>query len=123
VPEAASPTILVVVRDGDVRDLIQLTLEQSGYSVHSAADEADAVKIAGSTKIDLLVTELAPSVDGRSIAERLRMGLPDLRVLFTTGWFDHPGFDELPGEMIIKQPFSRDDLMRAIDTVLGGWPG
>jgi len=109
--------ILVVVRDEDVRGLIGLML--SAFDVLVAADEDEALAIASSVEVDLLLTELglptdeeARSVDGRSLAGRL--GSP---ALYITSWFDHPDFIRLDGERIVKEPFSRDDLMRAIDAV------
>jgi two-component system cell cycle sensor histidine kinase/response regulator CckA len=112
-------TILIVVLDEDVRDLIRNLLERSQRDVVIAADEDEAVELARSAQIDLLLTEVAPSLDGRSLAERLRASVPELPVLYVTGWFDHPDFAELQEETLVKEPFSRDQLIRAIDAVLG----
>jgi two-component system cell cycle sensor histidine kinase/response regulator CckA len=111
-------TILVVVLDEDVRDLIRNLLERSERDVLIAAGEDEAFDLARSAEIDLLLTEVAPSLDGRSLAERLRASVPGLRVLYVTGWFDHPDFAELQEEALVKEPFSRDQLIRAIDAVL-----
>ena len=113
-------TILVVVLDEDVRGLISEILSQSSRNVVSAGDKAYALDVAHSTEIDLLLVELAPWADGRSLAERLRARMPALPVLYVTGWFDHPSFMPQDGEMVLKEPFSRDQLLRAIDDVLKG---
>jgi DNA-binding response OmpR family regulator len=115
-------TILVVALDRDVRDLIRNLLERSDREVLIAADESEALDLAGSAEIDLLLTEVAPYLDGRSLAKRLRARVPGLRVLFVTGWFDHPDFAELQEEAVVKEPFSREQLIRAIDAVLRGHP-
>jgi DNA-binding response OmpR family regulator len=115
-------TVLVVVLDEDVRGLIRDMLERSDCHVLVAADEAQALAVAGSAEIDLLLTEVAPLVDGRSIAERLRVRRPGLPVLYITAWFDHPDFAELKGEPIVREPFSPAELTRAIDAVLRSDP-
>ena len=56
------PSILVVVPDRDVRALVGHMLEGSRYRVLLAAGVAQAIAAQGSTEIDLLVTEVAPSV-------------------------------------------------------------
>jgi DNA-binding response OmpR family regulator len=115
-------TVLVVALEEDLRGLVRDVLQRSDCHVLVAADEAQAVVVAGSTEIDLLLTGVAPSLDGRSIAERLRVRRPGLPVLYITAWFDHPDFAELKGEPIVKEPFSPAELTRAIDAVLGGDP-
>ena len=112
------PTILVVVPDRDVRTLVGHMLEGSRYRVLLAAGVAQAIAAQGSTEIDLLVTEVAPSVDGFAIAEQLRACTPGLPVLYIGGWFDHPRYAELKQETVVSQPFSRSELMHAIDSVL-----
>ena len=116
-------TILVVVLNDDVRALIRHMLDRGDYHVIVAADEAEALDIAASVKIDMLLIELAPSIDGRSITKNLRGRMPGLPVLYITGWFDHADFAELKGVPIVKEPFTRDELTRAIDAVLCGGPG
>src|SRR5438094_270726 len=116
-------TVLAVVLDEDLRGLLRHMLEGPDCHVLVAADEDQAFELASSAEIDLLLTEVAPSVDGRSIAERLRVRRPGLPVLYITAWFDHPNFAELKTEPIVKEPFSRAELTRAIDAVLRGDPG
>ena len=116
-------TILVLVSDADVRELIRHILVRSEHRVLIAADEAHASRLARSGEIDVLLVEVAPAVDGRSIAERIRAAAPGLPVLFVTGWFDHPHFAGLEDEPIVKAPFSRKELARAIDAVVRGERG
>jgi PAS domain S-box-containing protein len=52
---------------------------------------------------DVLITEIDPLFDGRPVAARLRVGRPELPVLFITGWFDHPDFADLDRERIRKR--------------------
>jgi CheY-like chemotaxis protein len=107
-------TVLVVVLDNDLRVLIKRILEASGCRVLVAASKTEAFELAGSTEIDLLLTEVTPSIHGPAIAERLRARTPVLPVLYVT---DHPGLGDLDGEKILGKPFSREDLTRAIASV------
>ena len=113
-------TILVVVFDDDVRALVKRILEGPECHVLGAANAREAFDVVSSSEIALLLTELAPSFDGRSIAERLRSSKPGLPVLYFTDWYGHPDFMELQGEKILKKPFTRDELTDAIAAVLRG---
>lgn len=112
-------TVLVVVLDSDLRVLIKRILEAAGCRVLVAANGTEALELAGSTEIDLLLTEATPSIHGPAIAERLRARTPVLPVLYVT---DHPGVGDLDGERILEKPFSRDDLTRAIASLRPGQP-
>jgi DNA-binding response OmpR family regulator len=114
---SAASTIVVVVIDQDVRNLLRHMLERAGFHVLTAADEAEAWTVAGTAAIDLLLCEVGPGIRGRSIVDRLRARKPGLPVLFLTGWFDHPSFAELNGEAILKKPFSREQLIHAVENV------
>ena len=80
----------------------------------AAANENEAFELASSTEIDLLLTEVTPSIYGPAVAEQLRTRTPVLPVLYVT---DHPGLRDLDGEKILGKPFSREDLTRAIASV------
>jgi DNA-binding NtrC family response regulator len=113
-------TLLVVVPDDDLRALIGHMLGSSGSDVLVAANAGEALAVAGSAALDLLVAEVAPSFHGRSIAETLRERAPGLAVLYITG---HVDFRELADEVVLKTPFSRDQLARAIAAAVRGAPG
>ena len=87
-----SATILVVASDPDVRTLITHMLARSGFDALGAADEADALAVAGGADIDLLVIEVAPSFDGRSIVDHLGGQDHGVPVVYVSAWFDHQWF-------------------------------
>jgi DNA-binding response OmpR family regulator len=84
-------TILAVVLDDDLRDLIRRMLERSDHEVIVAADEAEALHRASSAQLDAVLIEVAPSMDGRSVAEALRARTPGLPVVYVSGWVRSPG--------------------------------
>lgn len=103
--------VLAIVQDDDLRALIRRVLEGSGCNVLVAGNAVEALSVASSAEIDMLLTEASPSVQGRAIAELLRERTPGLGVLFI---IDHPDVTGLEGEATLKKPFSRDELKHAI---------
>ena len=85
----AQRTILVVDDDQDVLDLARAYLEDQGYTVLQAANGTEGLRVLGSAKVDLLFTDiLMPGeMDGFELAERARQAYPELRVLYTSGFF------------------------------------
>jgi CheY-like chemotaxis protein len=82
-------TVLVAEDDAVVRVLAVRTLRECGYTVL----EADSMDAAGECvaqhqgPIHLLLTDVVmPGGGGRELAERLRDEMPDLRVIFTSGY-------------------------------------
>ena len=86
-------TILVVEDDETVRHLVVSMLKSSGYRVIAPATAAEALRICGefSTPLDLLLTDMVlPETDGADVAEQAVAARPDLRVLFMSGYTEHP---------------------------------
>jgi two-component system cell cycle sensor histidine kinase/response regulator CckA len=125
---AASPTAtpsgtLLVAEDDDVlRGLIQAMLEEGGYDVITAASGEEALEAAAAFEggIDALVTDVVmPGMRGPDLAARLRAARPDLRVVFVTGYGNHPFEQELrPGDTLLTKPFGMEALLSALGEVL-----
>jgi DNA-binding NtrC family response regulator len=64
------PTVLVVEDEPKMRRLLSLNLEEEGYSVLTAADAEGGLKILGSAKVDLVLTDV--KLPGMSGLEFLR---------------------------------------------------
>ena len=111
-------TILAVVLDDDLRDLIRSMLERSDHQVIFAADEAEAVDRASSAQIDVLLIEVARRWTVARLRRRSACRRRDCRSSTSACWFDHPDFVGLRGESVLKAPFSRDELARAIDAAV-----
>jgi DNA-binding response OmpR family regulator len=72
------PCVLLVEDDRSVRRYLEVTLERSGYKVLTAADGLEAMKLALSVPIDVVVTDaIMPNLSGHELARFLR-GTPKL---------------------------------------------
>jgi DNA-binding NtrC family response regulator len=102
-----------------VRELMTEVLEQSGYRVHSAANAAEALAVAGRIDgpVDLVVTDVVmPGEGGPELARRLAQARPALRVLFISGHLADTL--DLAGARFLAKPFGLDDLLRTVEDML-----
>ena len=118
----ARETVLVVEDEDAVRAYSVHALEELGYQVIAAADAEAALGLLQDREIDLLFADVGlPGLNGRELADRARQVLPDLAVLFTTGYAKnaivHNGVLDSDVEMISK-PFSVDGLARSVRKIL-----
>ena len=117
-------TILLVEDEVLVRNLTCRILEECGYTVIEASNGAEALEIydAGDCKFDLLMTDVVmPQMGGRELAEKLTAKLPNLKILFTSGYTDDAvvrhGVIET-NTNFIQKPFSPESLATKIKLIL-----
>ncbi len=118
-------TILVAEDDEAVRETVVGLLSDLGYRVLKAKDAQSALTIIESgMPIDLLFTDVV--MPGRlkstELARKARERLPDLAVLFTSGYTEnaivHGGrLDD--GVELLSKPYTREALARKLRQVLG----
>ncbi len=123
----AGETVLVVDDEPTVRMLVMEVLEELGYAAIEAADGASGLKLLQSDiRIDLLVTDvgLPGGMNGRQMADAARVGRPDLKILFITGYAENAvvGNGHLdPGMHVMTKPFAMEALATRIkDLIVAG---
>jgi CheY-like chemotaxis protein len=122
--ERGKETILLVEDEDIVRRLIGQVLVTHGYRVIEAASGADALEAIERHQghIDLLLTDVVMSgMSGRELAEKLTELLPDLKVLYMSGYTDdailrHGVFHK--SAAFLGKPFSPGMLVRKLGDVL-----
>jgi len=117
-------TILLVEDEPAVRGLVHETLRLHGYTVLEARHGIEALltsaKYGG--PIHLLLTDVVmPQMSGPEVAEKLLSVRPEIKVLYMSGYPDHPVFDR--GNVsretgFLPKPFSPHGLVQKVREVL-----
>jgi CheY-like chemotaxis protein len=93
-------------------------LRNSGYVVLEAPYGADAVAMAHSTPIDLLLTDVVmPELSGRQVADEVRMLQPEVGVLFMSGFSEGTTgspVDSVADLDLVQKPFSERTLLARV---------
>ncbi|MBW1959064.1 MAG: PAS domain S-box protein [Deltaproteobacteria bacterium] len=117
-------TVLLVEDDDMLCRMAQKILETHGYTVLSAHNSDEALKIANyhHDSIHLLLTDLViPGMNGKELAGRIESILPGIKVLYMSGYTDnaiaHHGVLDRDINFIQK-PFSPNDLVQKVREVL-----
>jgi len=113
-------TILLVEDEAGIRALVRKILSRERYRILEAATGEEALGIAQTyaDPIHLLLTDvMLPGMGGRYVAEALRSKLPELRVVYVSGYTD----DEAvragwfpPGSLFLEKPFTLSALVNKV---------
>jgi CheY-like chemotaxis protein len=120
----AGETILVVEDDTEVREHVVEVLRTLNYAAIEAQDAATALAFIreNKTHIDMLLTDIVmPGMNGRELAEQARALMPNVRILFMTGYsrdvIIHQG--SLDGDIeLIEKPFRTEGLATRVRGML-----
>jgi DNA-binding response OmpR family regulator len=118
------PCVLLVEDDRSVRRYLEVTLQRSGYRVLTAEDGLEAMKVALSAAIDVVVTDaIMPNLSGQQLAAFLRKNpkLSSIPIVLLTGQENRAA--SAPGNLVIDaflyKPVKADELKACLKTVLG----
>jgi CheY-like chemotaxis protein len=123
-PDFPGLTILIVEDDFDSRQFLCEILRARGATVFDTDNVAKAKEIVTSTKVDLIVTDLAlPGEDGAAFLTWLRAPERDksrtVPVIAVTGFYDtYPPAEVRGWAAYIQKPVGIEDLVRTIAAVL-----
>jgi light-regulated signal transduction histidine kinase (bacteriophytochrome) len=119
-----SEIVLVVDDEPVVRMLIGDVLRDLGYAVIEAADGAEGLRVLDSPQpVDLLISDvgLPGGLNGRQLADAARVGRPDLKVLFITGYAENAVLSDgmlAPAMQVMTKPFALDALAAKIRSMM-----
>ena len=117
-------TILLVEDESGIRELASDFLQGRGYVVLSAMDGDEALRISEGHEdlIHLLVTDVVmPNIGGKELAQHLRQVRPQIKVLFMSGYPDHPALSDTDDGVqttVLQKPFSLDMLAHKVRGLL-----
>jgi two-component system cell cycle sensor histidine kinase/response regulator CckA len=119
-----SETVLLVEDEQVVRELAVATLREKGYAVVEAVNGEEGLCMVRQYdgKIDLVLTDVVmPVMGGKEMANALRMSHPDMKVLFTSGYFDNALVEHgvlLSDIRFLQKPYLTATLTRKVREVL-----
>ncbi|MDZ4259862.1 MAG: PAS domain S-box protein [Gemmatimonadales bacterium] len=123
--EGGSARILLVEDDAGVRKVTRELLDRHGYEVLSVDGPTAAIAAVEQCggRIDLMVTDIVmPEMNGRDLADRITRDWPGIKVLYMSGYSGERtgGHGDLePGHNFLPKPFTIDELLATVRSVLG----
>ena len=117
-------TILVVEDEDMVRNLTSSVLRKHGYTVLTAQDGEDALRVAESSGavINLLLTDVVmPRMNGLELYKQLAPRVPGMKVLFMSGYANELVSDCVdlgPDAVLLQKPFTVQSLTEQVRGML-----
>ena len=117
-----SQKILIVDDDADIREVLNIQLENAGYQVFQAANGREAVDIVSENRdIDLVILDvMMPEMSGVEACTEIRE-ISSVPVLFLTAKSKESDKEEAydnGGDDYLVKPFSRAELMMKVKSLL-----
>jgi CheY-like chemotaxis protein len=119
-----SETILLVEDEESILEVAAEILREKGYRVLEASNGKDALKIAEveGDNLHLLLTDvIMPQMNGKELADRVKILQPGIKVLFLSGYTDHAIVHQGvldSGVDFLQKPFSLTTLLVKVKEVL-----
>ena len=115
----SQPCVLLVEDDRSVRRYLEVTLQRSGYRVLTAEDGLQAMKVAMSSAIDLVVTDaVMPNLSGPQLAAFIRRNpkLSTIPIVLLTGHENKTALTTADGtiDAFLYKPVKADDLKNCV---------
>jgi CheY-like chemotaxis protein len=109
-----------VVDDNEaVGQLAEAMLGELGHQVVRVDGGAEAIRLARLQSFDAVFTDVVmPGMDGFELAQKLAEVLPDVPVVFTTGYSDEVAKSGIGERAILLKPYRLDDLAGALEEAL-----
>lgn len=118
-------TILIIDDDQSLRDSLRRTLRREGYTVVEAAEGGEGLKVLKSHPVDVVLVDLfMPGKEGLETIAELRRSHPGIKIIAMSGGGEKGHMDVLKAAKLmgarrtLAKPFSREDLIEALDDLL-----
>jgi CheY-like chemotaxis protein len=118
-PVVRKGVVLVVDDDALVRKAVSMLLADAGFTVESAATGEEALRLVSAPEtrrsISLVLLDVSmPGIPGPLLRDRLRDLLPEVPVIFLTGYAYQAG----DGALVLEKPVSAQQLVSAVEAAL-----
>jgi len=114
--------ILLVEDEENLHETLKLNLEMEGYSVTSAYDGSEAMKMVEEEYFDLIIMDvMLPEMDGISVTENIRLNNNNVPVLMLSA--KNTGQDRVLGlkkgaDDYLTKPFNLEELLLRVDKLI-----
>ena len=124
-PRQGPPTILLVEDADQLRAVVGTLLRNGGYTVLEAEDGQACLNLIQEYPgpIHLLLADIfLPGMNGRKVADHVRMLRKETKILFMSGRSNEEIFGQdglYPGASFLLKPFTPETLLRKVSEALG----
>lgn len=116
-----SKKILIVEDEPELRSLIKLELETSGYTVVCAEDGEAGLRMASEERPDLVISDvLMPKIDGNQMLQELRaldFGKNIPVIILTARRKMKEYFEIMDVSAFLEKPFEAEELLDCVEKV------
>lgn len=110
---AYSYTVLVADDDSTVLDVIARILREPGYTVVTARDGYEAIRILAERHVDLMIADIKmPGLDGAELASQAKLMRPRLHIIYITGFLD--ARPKARSDLVVEKPIRAAALIETI---------
>jgi CheY-like chemotaxis protein len=114
--------VLLVEDDNALRRYVEVTLQRAGYEVLSAADGLEAMKLALTSAVDIVITDaMMPNLSGHELCRFLRDSpqLSHIPIIFLSGMErKEDSLEEEYADAVFSKPVSAEDLTECVAELL-----
>jgi two-component system, NtrC family, response regulator PilR len=118
----ATPTVLIVDDEADLRELVEITLSRMGLKSAAAANLAEARALIGAQRFDLCITDMRlPDGNGISLVQHIQQHHPQLPVAVLTAYGNaQAAVESLKAGAFdfVSKPVDLHILRKLVDTAL-----
>ena len=128
--------VLVIDDERDVRDAIKRVLDRAGYSVRTTGDAGEALDELRRRGADIVITDIImPKINGVQAIESIRREFPAVRIIAISGGGNFgitayqptaittsaylAAAERAGAHWVLTKPFESNDLLNAVERVLG----
>jgi len=121
--DTSKPCVLLVEDDRSLRRYFEVTLQRAGYEVIAAGDGLEAMKLALSSDVNVVVTDaIMPQLSGQQLAALLRGNdrLSKIPIVLLTGQENKSAVSALNGpiDAFLYKPVRADELTNCLSKLL-----
>jgi len=111
--------VLVVDDEPTILEVIGMYLEDRGYRLTFASDGLEGLRQFENGQFDIIISDrVMPAMTGDEMAAAIKSQAPQVPIILITGQHRGVPFDISPFSAFLPKPFTRTQLLAAMDDVL-----